>query len=35
MAPNSEYHVDLYTGGQQLDNVVTCANLRFDGGKTS
>jgi hypothetical protein len=23
------YHVNVYNGGQQLDNVVTCANLRY------
>jgi hypothetical protein len=29
MSPNSAYHVNVYFGGQQLDNVVTCANLKF------
>ena len=24
------YHVNIYTGGQGLENVVTCANLRYD-----
>lgn len=28
----SSYHVNVYYGGQQLDNVVTCGNLRFDPG---
>lgn len=23
-----EYHVNVYLGGQQLDNVITCANLK-------
>lgn len=27
---NSSYHVNVYSGGQQLDNVVTCANLKFE-----
>lgn len=26
------YHVNVYYGGQQLDNVVTCANLKYDPG---
>jgi len=32
LTPNGTYHVNVYDGGQQLDNVVTCANLRFNGG---
>jgi hypothetical protein len=23
-----EYHINVYVGGQQLDNVITCANLK-------
>ena len=30
MSPNSSYHVNVYDGGQQLDNVITCANLKFE-----
>ena len=30
LAPNSAYHVNVYKGGQQLDNVITCANLKFE-----
>ena len=29
LSPNSAYHVNIYAGGQQLDNVVTCANLKY------
>jgi hypothetical protein len=29
LAPNSAYHVNIYSGGKQLDNVVTCANLKY------
>lgn len=29
LSANSSYHVNAYVGGSQLDNVVTCANLRF------
>jgi hypothetical protein len=25
---SGEYHVNVYLGGQQLDNVITCANLK-------
>lgn len=25
---SGEYHVNVYVGGQQLDNVITCANLK-------
>lgn len=28
------YHVNVYSGGQQLDNVITCANLRLERGQT-
>jgi hypothetical protein len=31
LTANGTYHVNVYDGGQQLDNVVTCANLRFGG----
>lgn len=30
LAAESSYHVNVYRGGQQLDNVVTCANLRYE-----
>jgi hypothetical protein len=30
LQPTGAYHVNVYSGGQQLDNVVTCANLRFE-----
>ncbi len=30
LLPNSAYHVNVYSGGQQLDNVVTCANLKYE-----
>ena len=33
LTPTGTYHVNVYNGGQQLDNVVTCANLRFDDNK--
>ncbi|MBK6486354.1 MAG: hypothetical protein IPF98_05685 [Gemmatimonadetes bacterium] len=26
--PSGEYHINVYVGGQQLDNVITCANLK-------
>lgn len=26
---NGSYHINAYVGGSQLDNVVTCANLRY------
>lgn len=26
--PTGEYHINVYVGGQQLDNVITCANLK-------
>jgi hypothetical protein len=26
------FHVNVYVGGQQLNNVLTCANLRREGG---
>ena len=32
LAQNSAYHVNVYKGGQQLDNVITCANLKFEPG---
>lgn len=25
---SGEYHINVYVGGQQLDNVITCANLK-------
>lgn len=28
---SGEYHVNVYLGGTQLDNVITCANLRKAG----
>jgi hypothetical protein len=31
MAPASSYHVNVYSGSPSLENVVTCANLKFDG----
>jgi len=31
MSPNSAYHVNVYSGGQALENVLTCANLKYDG----
>lgn len=31
MRPTGTYHVNVYSGGQQLDNVLTCANLKYDG----
>ncbi|HET9012555.1 MAG TPA: hypothetical protein VFN38_12110, partial [Gemmatimonadaceae bacterium] len=30
LAPNSVYHVNVYSGGQQLENVLTCANLKYE-----
>jgi hypothetical protein len=32
LTAGGSYHVNVYYGGQQLDNVVTCGNLRFDEG---
>jgi len=29
LQPMGTYHVNIYSGGQQLDDVVTCANLKF------
>jgi hypothetical protein len=29
LSVNGTYHVNAYLGGSQLDNVVTCANLRY------
>jgi hypothetical protein len=29
LQPMGTYHVNVYSGGQQLDNVITCANLKF------
>lgn len=31
LTASGSYHVNVYSGGQQLDNVVTCANLRYGG----
>lgn len=28
LAADNVYHVNIYVGGQQIDNVVACANLR-------
>jgi len=28
---SGEYHINVYLGGQNLDNVITCANLRKAG----
>jgi hypothetical protein len=30
MTANSTYHVNVYDGGQQLDNVISCANLKVE-----
>jgi hypothetical protein len=30
LVPNNAYHVNVYSGGQQLDDVVTCANLKYE-----
>jgi hypothetical protein len=30
LTAGSSYHVNVYNGGQQLENVLTCANLKFD-----
>jgi hypothetical protein len=30
LVPNSSYHVNIYNGGQQLENVFTCGNLKFE-----
>jgi hypothetical protein len=30
LAPNSGYHVNVYSGGQQLENVLTCGNLKYE-----
>lgn len=30
LTPNNAYHVNVYSGGQQLDDVVTCANLKYE-----
>lgn len=30
LSAGSSYHVNIYSGGQQLDNVVTCGNLKRD-----
>ena len=27
---NGSYHANVYNGGQQIDNVVTCANLKYE-----
>ena len=29
LTAGGSFHVNVYSGGQQLDNVLTCANLRF------
>ena len=31
LAAASAYHVNVYSGAPSLENVVTCANLKFDG----
>jgi hypothetical protein len=33
MAPNNAYHVNVYDGAAHLENVVTCANLKYEGRK--
>ena len=33
MAPNNGYHVNVYDGAALLENVVTCANLKYEGRK--
>jgi hypothetical protein len=30
LSANSTYHVNVYSSGQQLDNVVTCANMKYE-----
>ena len=30
LTAGASYHVNVYSGGQQLENVLTCANLKFD-----
>jgi hypothetical protein len=32
MESGGTYHVNIYSGGQQLENVVTCANIRYNSG---
>jgi hypothetical protein len=27
-SPAGEYHINVYVGGQQLESVITCANLK-------
>jgi hypothetical protein len=36
LSSQGSYHVNVYSGGHRLDNVVTCANLRYQaaGGVT-
>jgi hypothetical protein len=31
MVANSTYHVNVYTRGQQLEDVLTCGNLKYEG----
>jgi hypothetical protein len=30
MTSGGSYHVNVYSGGQQLENVVTCTNLKYN-----
>lgn len=32
LPPSGSYHVNVYRGGHQLNDVLTCANLRRSGG---
>lgn len=34
LTTGGSYHVNVYSGGQQLDNVVTCANLKREDVNT-
>jgi len=33
MNQNAAYHVNVYQGGQQLDNVISCGNMKYESQK--
>ncbi len=33
LVPNNAYHVDVYNGNAQPENVITCGNLKYDSGR--
>jgi hypothetical protein len=33
MSANSAYHVNVYMGGQQLDNVISCGNVKYESSQ--